>query len=247
MTMYLCWDSADSIINVRGEKVSPIEAENVAGQYEKIKECACIGVKDPKEMLGQIPVLFVVPGTGYSEEELVKYLMGKIERYKIPQRFVKVEVLPRNRMQKLDRKELKRMWDSANDMEELLNPVIETILSRRSIRKFTEKEISDGQLQMILKCAYHAPTGHNMQSWRFTVLKKEKDIQKLKEAAREAAQHKKVNFYGFENPKVMIWCPMTGEIRMVSGCSCAAENINAGMQNLWNQFGMAESVDDIAR
>lgn len=230
---------ADSIINVGGEKVSPIEVENVAGQYEKIKECACIGVKDPKEMLGQIPVLFVVPGTGYSEEELVKYLMGKIERYKIPQRFVKVEVLPRNRMQKLDRKELKRMWDSTNDMEDLLNPVIETILSRRSIRKFTEKEISDDQLQMILKCAYHAPSGHNMQSWRFTVLKKEKDIQKLKEAAREAAQHKKVNFYGFKNPKVMIL--VSNDRRNPDGCqdaSCAAENImlaakSYGISSVW--------------
>ncbi len=229
---------ADSIINVGGEKVSPIEVENVSGQYEKIKECACIGVKDPKEMMGQIPVLFVVPKAGYSEEELVKFLMGKVERYKIPQQFVKVDVLPRNRMQKLDRKELKRMWDQVGT-EDLMNPVIETILARRSVRKFTEEEISVDKLQMLLKCAYHAPSGHNMQSWQFTVVQKEADIQKLKDAARESAQHKKVHFYGFENPKVVIL--VSNNRRNPDGCqdaSCAAENImlaahSYGIGSVW--------------
>ena len=78
-----------------------------------------------------------------------------------------------------------------------------------------------------------------MQSWQFTVLKKEKDIQKLKEAAREAAQHKKVNFYGFENPKVMIL--VSNDQRNPDGCqdaSCAAENImlaakSYGISSVW--------------
>lgn len=33
---------ADYIINVGGEKVSPVEVENIAGQYEFVKECACV-------------------------------------------------------------------------------------------------------------------------------------------------------------------------------------------------------------
>lgn len=229
---------ADSIINVGGEKVSPIEVENIAGQYGQIKECACIGVEDPKQMMGQIPVLFVVPKIGYSEEELVKFLMGKVERYKIPQQFAKVDVLPRNRMQKVDYKALKQMWEQLGT-EDLMNPVIETILARRSVRKFTEKDISADQLQMILKCAYHAPSGHNMQSWQFTVLQKEEDIRKLKETAKETAERKKVYFYGFENPKAVIL--ISNDRRNVYGCqdaSCAAENImlaahSYGIGSVW--------------
>lgn len=229
---------ADSIINVGGEKVSPIEVENAAGQYEQIRECACIGVEDPNQMMGQIPVLFVVPKAGYAEEELVKFLMGKVERYKVPQRFVKIDALPRNRMQKLDRRELKRMWDQMGG-EDLMNPVVEAILTRRSVRKFTEEQISADKLQMLLKCAYHAPSGHNMQSWQFTVLQKESDILTLKEAAREAAQKNKVNFYGFENPRVVIL--VSNDRRNPDGCqdaSCAAENImlaahSYGISSVW--------------
>ena len=43
---------ADDIINVGGEKVSPIEVENIACQYEFVKECACIGVADPEGVTG---------------------------------------------------------------------------------------------------------------------------------------------------------------------------------------------------
>lgn len=229
---------ADSIINVGGEKVSPIEVEDIAGQYDKIRECACIGVEDPKQVMGQVPVLFVVPKMGYAEEELEKFLMGKLERYKIPQQFVKVDVLPRNRMQKVDRKALKQMWEQLGT-EDLMNPVIEAILARRSIRKFTDEEISTDKLQMILKCAYHAPSGHNMQSWQFTVLQKEEDIRKLKETAKETAERKKVYFYGFENPKAVIL--ISNDRRNVYGCqdaSCAAENImlaahSYGIGSVW--------------
>ena len=103
---------ADDIINVGGEKVSPLEVENVAQEFEEIRECACIGIKDPDDVLGQIPVLFVVPENKEFHPELLTRLMSaRVEKYKLPLRFEIIEELPRNRMQKLNRKELHRMWD----------------------------------------------------------------------------------------------------------------------------------------
>lgn len=79
---------ADDIINVGGEKVSPIEVENIAGEYEHVKECACIGVPDPDAILGFVPVMFVVPRDNqYSEEEFTRFLAQRMERYKLPTRF----------------------------------------------------------------------------------------------------------------------------------------------------------------
>lgn len=101
---------ADDIINVGGEKVSPIEVENIAQEFEEIRECACIGVKD--ESLGQIPALFVAAEHGeFHEDQFLRFMKEHVERYKIPQRFVMIDALPRNRMQKLNRKELHRMWE----------------------------------------------------------------------------------------------------------------------------------------
>ena len=103
---------ADDIINVGGEKVSPLEVENVAQEFEEIRECACIGIKDPDDMLGQIPVLFVVPeNKEFHPELLTRFMSARVEKYKLPLRFEIIEELPRNRMQKLNRKELHRMWD----------------------------------------------------------------------------------------------------------------------------------------
>ena len=218
---------ADDIINVGGEKVSPIEIENAACQQEHVRECACIGVSDPEGVLGQVPVLFVVPSSNqYSESELHKYLAAKMEKCKLPQHYVVIEELPRNRMLKIDRKKLRELWENRDSMA-LINPVVQALLSRRSIRRFTDQKIDPAILDMILRTAYHAPSGHNMQSWKFTVLESAGSIERLKKAAAEAAKtNSKVHFYGFDNPTAVIM--ISNDARNPDGCqdsSCAAENI----------------------
>lgn len=229
---------ADDIINVGGEKVSPLEVENIAGQCEGVRECACIGVEDPDGIYGQIPVLFVAADSRYSEETLRKFIASKAERYKIPQKYVLVESIPRNRMQKVDRNRLRSLWKDRDEME-LINPVVQNILSRRSIRKFTDKEIERPILEMLIKAGYHAPSGHNMQTWRFTVLTRQEDIAELKELTRRTAEQNKVYFYGFENPQAVIL--VSNDNRNAYGCqdaSCAAENImlaaaSYGIGSVW--------------
>lgn len=229
---------ADDIINVGGEKVSPLEVENIAGRCEGVRECACIGVEDPDGIYGQIPVLFVAADSRYTEEGLRRFMAAKAERYKIPQKYVLVESIPRNRMQKVDRNRLKSLWED-RDAIELINPVVQNILSRRSIRKFTDQEIKRPVLDMLLKAGYHAPSGHNMQTWRFTVLTRQADIAELKELTRQTAEQNKVHFYGFENPKVIIL--ISNDDRNADGCqdaSCAAENImlaaeSYGIGSVW--------------
>lgn len=222
---------ADDIINVGGEKVSPIEVEELAGQFPAVRECACIGVEDPDGITGQIPVLFAAVTPEYNEDELIRFMAARTERCKIPQRFVRIEALPRNRMQKIDRKALRGLWENQSS-NVLMNPVVDAILSRHSVRKFTEQEISRDILDMILQCGYHAPSGHNMQTWRFTVLTRQDEIRTLREAAAETAREHKVNFYGWENPQVLIL--VSNDKRNDDGCqdaSCAAENMMLAAQS----------------
>lgn len=217
---------ADDIINVGGEKVSPIEIENAAGQYPGIYECACAGVPDPEEILGQVPVLFYVTNDeNLSVQELNAFLVEQLERYKLPKHYIRVDEIPRNTMKKIDRKGVRHLWDE-RDRLLLKNPVIQNILSRRSIRKFTDKPISKEIIDVILEAGYSAPSGHNMQTWQFTVLEKQESIQKLKKAMRIAAEEKNVHFYGFENPQFVVL--VSNDVRNHDGCqdaSCAAENM----------------------
>lgn len=230
---------ADDIINVGGEKVSPVEVENLAGEYPSVRECACVGVPDPEGILGFVPVLFVAPGGGeYSEEGLRAFLAERLERHKLPVRYVSLPEIPRNPMRKIDRKKLRELWESQGS-EPLMNPVLRAILTRRSIRRFEERAIPREVLNMILRAGYHAPSGHNMQTWRFTVLEDREKIARLKEAARTAAAENQVYFYGFENPACVIL--ISNDERNRYGCqdaSCAAENIflaahSYGIGSVW--------------
>ena len=50
------------------------------------------------------------------------------------------------------------------------NQVIETIMSRRSIRKYKQQPVEQEKLQQILDCGINAPNGQNKQSWEIRVV-----------------------------------------------------------------------------
>ncbi len=54
------------------------------------------------------------------------------------------------------------------------NEVIDTIRERRSVRSFTDQDVSNEAILAILNAANQAPSAHNQQSWRFIVIKGEK-------------------------------------------------------------------------
>ncbi|WP_291236700.1 nitroreductase family protein [Frisingicoccus sp.] len=54
---------------------------------------------------------------------------------------------------------------------------METIFNRRSVRKYTDKVISDEQLKQIIKAGMAAPSAKNSQEWVFIVIR-DKEIYK---------------------------------------------------------------------
>jgi len=66
-----------------------------------------------------------------------------------------------------------------------MNETIRTILNRRSVRCFKEGQISDEELDLILKAGLYAPSAHNQQSWHFTVIQNRAVINRLNRAAKD--------------------------------------------------------------
>ena len=58
----------------------------------------------------------------------------------------------------------------ANANESKENTVIETIMSRRSIRQYKPQAVNRDTMQTILKCGINAPNGMNKQSWEVRVV-----------------------------------------------------------------------------
>lgn len=94
------------IINVSGHKVTPTGIENVALKYDKVADCACVARNDSK--YGQIPVLFVQykDEAETDTEGLMNFLKKELEDYRIPQKIIPIEKIPRTATGKLMRKSL---------------------------------------------------------------------------------------------------------------------------------------------
>ena len=57
--------------------------------------------------------------------------------------------------------------------------VLDNILSSKSVRSYTEQEVSQEQIETILKAAMAAPSGVNLQPWRFVVVREQATKEKL--------------------------------------------------------------------
>ena len=57
--------------------------------------------------------------------------------------------------------------------------VIDNILSRKSVRSYTDEPVSQEQVEIILKSAMAAPSGMNAQPWRFVVVTEQATKDKL--------------------------------------------------------------------
>ncbi len=204
----------DDLISVGGEKVAPADVERIVLEQPGVKECACCGVEDPKGVLGQVPVLFLVPeGGGYQEKQLEEQIRIQGSGFMVPAAYVKLQELPRNYMGKLDRGQLKAVWKEyakenssckAENSSDFSAKVLELIVSRRSIRAYQERPVEKELLDKLVLAGRMAPSGHNMQTWRFTVLTAQPAIARLKKIAEKVAAEKKTIIYGFLNPQAVI-------------------------------------------
>lgn len=70
-------------------------------------------------------------------------------------------------------------------VEALARPFHAIIGERRATRHFTDESVPDDVITEILRDASQAPSGYNLQPWRFLVVRKEEGRRKLRAAAFE--------------------------------------------------------------
>ena len=66
------------------------------------------------------------------------------------------------------------------------NQVIETIMARRSVRKYLPQPVNRDTMQVILDCGINAPNGQNKQSWTIRVVDNPEFINGLTEVYKKA-------------------------------------------------------------
>ena len=78
--------------------------------------------------------------------------------------------------------------------ENQINPAIENIMTRMSVRSYTDRQVSTDTVEVLLRAAMAAPTAVNKQPWHFFVVRDEKlrnaiadSLEYGKHALREAS------------------------------------------------------------
>ena len=98
--------------------------------------------------------------------------------------------------------------------------LIDKILSRRSIRRFTEEQVSENQIKTLLEVAMAAPSAHNRKPWHFVVVTERETLDHL------AKSHK----YGKMLNEAPLCISVCGDQSVsksfwVQDCSASTENL----------------------
>ena len=117
-----------------------------------------------------------------------------------------------------------------------MNPTLETIFHRRSIRKYTDQPVEPEKLDLLLKAAMAGPSAMNCKPWEFILVT---DPEKL-------AQFRKRLVFGDRNaPAAIVVCGNPGlstnpaaRLFWVQDCSAATQNIliaavSLGLGTVW--------------
>lgn len=68
------------------------------------------------------------------------------------------------------------------------NEVTKTILARKSIRKYKDRQLTADELETVLTCGFFAPSGLNLQQWRAIVLQDAELMREINEKTAQAMQ-----------------------------------------------------------
>jgi nitroreductase len=111
-----------------------------------------------------------------------------------------------------------------------MNPILETIFRRRSIRKYTGQPVEPEKIDLLLKAAMAAPSAMNCKPWEFVVIT---DPEKL-------ARFRRRLIFGNRNaPAAIVVCGNpslsanpAARLFWVQDCSLAGENILIAAEGL---------------
>jgi acyl-CoA synthetase (AMP-forming)/AMP-acid ligase II len=94
-----------------GENISPLEIEEVVVRHPAVREAAAVGV--PDRIWGESVGLCVVLNEPATERELVEFCSAHLSAFKVPQRVVFVQELPRNAVGKVTRNVLRNAFPAS--------------------------------------------------------------------------------------------------------------------------------------
>ena len=103
-------DRAKDVIKSGGEWISSVELENCLVAHPDVIEAAVIGVPDERWQERPLAVVVAREGSAVSAGDLRKFLVGKVVRWWLPERWTFVDEIPRTSVGKYDKKTIRSRY-----------------------------------------------------------------------------------------------------------------------------------------
>lgn len=140
-----------------------------------------------------------------------------------------------------------------------MNTILQNIQARRSVRAYSDRQVSEEQLGMILEAASHAPSGMNYQTWHFTAIQNPEVLCTLNDKIKQAFAksddphlqergHSDTYCCYYHAPTLVIVSNEPTRWWAAMDCACPLQNIflsaqSLGISSCWiNQLG--QTCDD---
>lgn len=127
---------------------------------------------------------------------------------------------------------------------------IQTIINRRSIRKYKSLKIEEGKINSLIKAAMYAPSAMNLQPWHFIVINSENVIAETVKSVPHAEMIK-------QSHNAILVCGDSSveknESWLIQNCSAAVQNIllaayDLGLGSCWIAVhGMNDVVKNLQK
>lgn len=123
---------------------------------------------------------------------------------------------------------------------------LECILSRKSVRKYTDQPVTDEQIDTLLKAAMAAPTGKNVRPWEFVVVRDREVLDSMAQALPYAKMLAQANV------AIVVCGDVEKSAYWYVDCSAATQNLllvaeNMGLGAVWTATYPYEDRMDVCK
>ncbi len=107
---------------------------------------------------------------------------------------------------------------------------IETLIKRRSVRVFNDRDLSKKDLELIAEAGRFAPTARNVQPWKFIIVTEKKTLERVGKLAENGS------FISSCKACIAVFCEDT-KYYLEDGCAATVNMLNAaaalGIGSCW--------------
>jgi nitroreductase len=104
------------------------------------------------------------------------------------------------------------------------NPVLQAIADRRSIRSYTDEDVTKEQFDILLKAAMESPSANNAQPWHFSVVRNPALLREINEEALKYLKTEVADIFRGAKTAIFLSCDDGSRWGRVD-CGIAVENI----------------------